>query len=272
MEGSQKGGNGAASQASLMTLKDKGIILHAKHAFMPNSLGYCGPDDRGVILQHLEESKGGEDLTSTLKEFEAAYPFLRLIARTTGKNPFDYAVPEAYWIGNSLLDRVPLADFHGFSHGELAGRDRQEVKRVFRTVGTSARPHHTFYVMNTYASSSVRDGPSLHNSSAKKISQLIDNCRISWGEVRGIGANTLQVAYRPVILEEGRLSLSEPRLKRVKYNREVTPFGGVKKGDIVSMHWDYACEVLTPRQFSNIRKYTDLDLESANRLLQSRLV
>ncbi|MGP8124775.1 MAG: DUF6390 family protein [Nitrososphaerales archaeon] len=248
-------------------MKEKGIILHAKHAFMPNSLGYCGPDDRGVILQHLEESKGGEDLTSTLKEFEAAYPFLRLIARATGRDAFDYEVPEAYWIGNSLLDRVPVPDFHSFSHRELIGRDEKEVKRVFKTVGTAARPHHTFYVMNTYASSSVSDGPSLSNANVKKIAQMIDSCRVSWGEVKGVGTKTLQVEYRPMVLEDDRLALSKPKLKKVSYNREVTPFGAVKKGDIVSLHWDYACEVLNRRQLFNIRKYTDFDIEAANKLL-----
>jgi len=250
-----------------MTLREKGIILHAKHAFMPNSLGYCGPDDRGVILQHLEKSKGGDDLTSTLKEFEAAYPFLKLIARTTGRDAFDYEVPEAYWIGNSLLDRVPVPDFHSFSHRELIGRDATEVKRVFNTVGTAALPHHTFYVMNTYASSSVSDGPSLSNSNAKKITQMIDSCRVSWGEVKGVGTKSLQVQNRPVVLEDGRLALSKPKLKKVSYNPEVKPFGTVRKGDIVSLHWDYACEVLNRRQLLNLRKYTALDIEAANKLL-----
>jgi hypothetical protein len=123
--------------------------------------------------------------------------------------------------------------------------------------------------MNTYASSSVSDGPSLSNTNVKKISQMIDNCRVSWGEVKGIGAKSLQVKYRPVILEDGLLNLSKPKLKKVRYNREVTPFSSVKKGDPVSLHWDYACEVLSSRQLVNIRKYTMLDIEAANLLLAS---
>jgi hypothetical protein len=247
-------------------LKDNGILLHAKHAFMPNSLGYCGPDDRGVILHHLESARGGEDLASTLKEFEAAYPFLRLIARTTGRDAFDYAVPEAYWIGNGLLDRVPVTDFHSFSHRELAKRDPAEVKRVFKAAGAAARPHHTFYVMNTFASSSVKGGPNVENAGARKMAQMIDSCRVSWGEVKEVGAKSLKVEYRPVVIEEGRLALAKPRLKRAIYNAEVAPFGAVKAGDHVSLHWDYACEVLSPRQLSNIRKYTTLDIGAANRL------
>ena len=248
-------------------MSDKGILLHAKHAFMPNNLGFCGPDDRGVILHHLEASRGGEALVSMLKEFEAAYPFLRLIAGTTGREAFDYAVPEAYWIGNGLLDKVPIPDFHRFSHRDLLGRDAKEVSRVFKAVGVAARPHHTFYVMNTYASSSVPDGANMSNSSAKKIGRMIDSCRISWGEVKEVGKKKLKVEYRPIVLEGRRIALANPTLRSVAYNPEVTPFGSIKEGDSVSLHWDYACEVLNARQLANIRKYTALDIRATNALL-----
>jgi Family of unknown function (DUF6390) len=251
-------------------MNERGLLFHAKHAFMPNNLGYCGPDDRGRILQALERSRGGEELVSTLKEFEAAYPFLKLIARSTGRGAFDYAVPEAYWIGNGLLDRVPVPEFYNFSHRELNGRDPRRVREVFSEVGARARPHHTFYVMSTYASSSVADGASVGNESAEKVSGLIDSCRISWGKVSSVGAREMQVEYRPVVLDEGRLKLSAPRLKKVSYNPEVSPFGSVRPGDAVSVHWDYACDVLTSRQLRNISKYTLMDLDSVNRLLAKR--
>ncbi len=252
-------------------MTEGGILLHAKHAFMPNTLGYCGPDDRGLILQHLEEATGGEDLASTLKGFEAAYPFLTLIARSTGRDPFDYAVPEAYWIGNDLLDSVPVPDFHEFSHKELTGRDPDEVKASFKAMGTAARPHHTLYVMSTYASLSVKGGQSLGNDDANRVAKTIDNCRISWGEVKKVGAKELEVEYRPLVLNDsGLMSLARPVVKKVKYNRDVTPFAGVKEGDRVSLHWDYACELLSSRQVANIRRYTQADIGAANLILSSR--
>ncbi len=250
-------------------MKDSGILLHAKHAYMPNSLGYCGPDDRGRILQHLEESKGGEDLASTLREFEAAYPFLRLIARSTGKKTFDYSVPEAYWIGNSLLDKVPTAEFYKFSHHELVGKDPAEVKRIFKALGGSARPHHTFYVMSTYATSSVADGPNLSADGRRKVQGLIDSCRISWGQVKEVGKRKLKVEYRPVVVEDDRLSLSKPVVRKVDYNPEVRSFAGVRPGDWVTLHWNYACEVVTPRQLRNLAKYTELDIRSTNEILKA---
>jgi len=251
-------------------MNDRGVLFHAKHAFMPNTLGYCGPDERDIIVRHLEGSSGGEDLESMLKRFEAAYPFLRLIARTTGRDPFDFAVPEAYWIGNGLLEKVNAPDFRDFSRMDLPGRDEQEVNRVFKALGPRARPHHTFYVMSTYATASVRDGPNLKNDSRDRIVTAMDSCRVSWGKVTRVGKEKLQVEYSPLVMDQGRLSLGKPKTKSVSYNSRVRPFEGVKLGDPVSIHWDYACDVLSPRQVRNIAKYTLLDIQSVNRLLAKR--
>jgi hypothetical protein len=251
-------------------MKESGVLLHAKHAYMPNRLGYCGPDDRGRILQYLEESKGGEDLVATLKGFEAAYPFLRLIAKSTGKDVFDYQVPEAYWIGNSLLDRVPTPDFYRFSHHELVGKDPREVKNMFKALGNAVRPHHSFYVMSTYATSSVADGPNLREDGRKKVQDLIDSCRISWGQVKEVSGGKLGVAYRPIIITENGLRLAKAMVKKVNYNPEVSSFAAVKPGDWVTLHWNYACEVVTARQLRNIEKYTELDIRSTNTLLRTQ--
>ena len=250
-------------------MKERGLVLHAKHAFMPNSLGYCGPDDRGRILQLLEGGRGGDPLLRTLKDFEAAYPFLRLIARNTGRKTFDFAVPEAYWIGNSLLDQVPHADFYAFSHRELKGKDPGKVKELFKGVNGQAPPHHTFYVLSTYAGSNVADGPNVSNEKEAKVAKLIDNCRISWAKVRRVGGKDLQVEHSPLVLKDGRLAFAKPELRRVRYNPEVSPFQKVRTGDMVSLHWDYACEVLTPRQTRNLQRYTAADMALVNSLLAS---
>ena len=250
-------------------MRESGLVLHAKHAFMPNSLGYCGPDDRGRILKLLEGGKGGDPLLNTLKDFEAAYPFLTLIARSTGRETFDFAVPEAYWIGNSLLDQVPHADFYSFSHRELRGKDPGKVKELFKGVHGQAPPHHTFYVLSTYAGSTVADGPNVSNEKGAKVAKLIDNCRISWARVREVSGKDLQVEHAPLVLEGGRLALARPELKRVRYNPDVSPFQKVRPGDMVSLHWDYACEVLTTRQTRNLQRYTAADMSLVNSLLAS---
>ena len=248
----------------------KGILFHAKHAFMPNTLGYCGPDERGLIKEGLEDGIPGDSVVRTLERFEAAYPFLKLIARNTGRQVFDYEVPEAYWIGNSLLDRIPPPDFYSFSHRELQGKDHAKVRDLFRELDGKATPHHSFYVMSTYAASSEADGANVDNESEKKIGTLIDNCRISWGNVVDVGREELKVSYRPLELSGRTLALAEPRLKKVRYNPLVKPFGSVRRGAVVSLHWGYACDVLTHAQELNIAKYTRSDLTQVNRYLATR--
>ncbi|MDE1857547.1 MAG: hypothetical protein KGI26_00570 [Thaumarchaeota archaeon] len=247
-------------------MKD-GILFHAKHAYMPNSLGYCGPDENGKILGHLEAGKGGEDLVRTLQGFEAAYPFLKLIARNSGREVFDYSVPEAYWIGNDLLGRVDPADFLRFSRGELKGNGMRNLEMSLKPLDGAGVPHHTLYVLGTYAGS-AGDGPSLGNGAAKKVARLMDDCRISWGTVRRADREELVVLHQPLALGDG-LSLGAPAEKKVRYDPRVEPFDRVKAGDVVSIHWNYACDVLSRRQARNIERYTALDLTLANRLISA---
>jgi len=250
-------------------LTKRGILFHAKHAYMPNVLGYCGPEERGRILNGIEGGDAGDALVTTLKEFEAAYPFLKLIARNNGREAFDYSVPEAYWIGNELLERVPVSDFHGFAQRELKGMGNDRTRSALKKVKGPALPHHSFYVMSTYALAGRGNGADLSNEASAKIAELVDNCRISWGKVVRVGADELRVELRPIVLDDGRLTLSRPVVRQVKYNPEVKPFGEVRPGDVVSVHWNYACDVLTPRQRENIQKYTNADIGLVNGLAES---
>jgi hypothetical protein len=250
-------------------MKEDGALFHAKHAFMPNSLGYCGPDENGTIREHLEEGRRGEELVDTLKEFEAAYPFLKLIARNTGREALDYAVPEAYWIGNSLLDSVQAADFYRFSQSELKGNGMMSLQNSFRDLDGMAVPHHTFYVMSTYVGRGG-DGPKPGTERPVKLEELINNCRISWGRVKEVKRSKLAVEYRPLRIGEEGFELGRPKKREVDYNPQVKPFGAVRAGDVVSMHWGYACDVLSKRQVSNIESYTTRDIGSINLLMKKR--
>jgi hypothetical protein len=98
----------------------------------------------------------------------------------------------------------------------------------------------------------------------KKVESLVDNCRISWGQVKRVGSKELDVTCRPVLVEDGKFCLSKPVVSRVCYDPEVRSFSKVKAGDWVTMHWGYACEVITQRQLRNIAKYTELDIIAAN--------
>lgn len=240
-----------------------GVLLHAKHALAPNSLGYCGPDEDGKILEHLRTSTADDGLVSVLARFEAAYPFVRMIADSTGRKPFDYSVTEAYWIGNSLLDRVQPSRFFEFAHQDLkspVGKD--DAKALFSQAGLVPRPHHSFYVMTLFGRS---DGP----SGGEKLTKLMDSCRISWGRVAEVREKELVVETPRLEAAGGELRLSRPATKVVRYDGSISPLSSLAEGDFVSLHWDTACEKLTNRQLRNIRAYTLFDISAANRFARA---
>jgi hypothetical protein len=242
----------------------EGELLHAKHALQPNSLGYCGPDENATILDHLHSSSVSEDLTTMLTKFEAAYPFVRMIAKSTGRSPFDKEVTEAYWIGNSLLDRVEPSDFYQFTHQGLGKRMKKpEAKKIFREVGGLAKPHHTFYVLGMYSRSNIK------TANQSKLLELMDSCRVSWGRVLDIKRDTLVVARSPLSLVEDRLALTRAEKKEVRFDPQIPPFSSIRKGDYVSLHWNFASERLSAVQLRNLRSYTAKDIEATNRIVAS---
>lgn len=254
--------------------KQAGELLHTKHAFPPNSLGYCGPDVRGRILDYLHNHSDGESLLPVLTKFEAAYPFVRMIAKSTGKSPFDYKVTEAYWLGNSLLNRVEPVEFYEFAHQDLApsrktvgkkdGLRKEEAKSLFRELGFNAKPHHTFYVLGMYARSSDKSG------TEEKLLELMDSCRISWGRVSEVKRETLVVERPSLTLTRDRISLTRPNKKEITYDPEIHPFSNIHIGDWVSIHWNFASEKLLPYQLKNLKQFTALDIEATNRLVASQ--
>ncbi len=245
-----------------------GVLLHAKHAYMPNNLGYCGPDDRGKILQAIHESAVDERLLGVLKNFEAAYPFIHLIGKSTARDPFDYSVTEAYWIGNRLLHDVSPTEFYEFTHRGLQTKMRSdESRKIFSELNSQAIPHHSFYVLSIWSRSErALNHPQMDSRTSRSLEQLMDNCRISWGRVIEAKGRTLKVQHSPLKISDGKLALSSPVIKKIEYDAEVPSFRNLKAGDHVSIHWNFACEVLTPQQLNNIKKYTLSDVRAANRL------
>jgi len=235
---------------------------------MPNKLGYCGPDDRGKILQCLQESVVDGKLISTLKNFEAAYPFIKLIGKSTGREPFDYRVAEAYWIGNELLNRVPPDQFYKFALNDLGKKNHAEIKNLFLSLQHRALPHHTFYVLNT-AMSVLSDHHHAAGAGPEKLAETIDNCRISWGRVVKVQKDRLVVKYRPFGVRDGKIKFKPYALKKVEYDQELPPFDKILPGTPVSMHWNFACDVLTETQLRNIEAYTKGDVNSTNLYLDA---
>jgi hypothetical protein len=241
-----------------------GALTFGRYAFPPNQLGYCGPDDNAALFQYVAERTADQGLVELERRFEGAYPYLCLIAQANGiADPFDEQVVDAYWIGNSLLDGVEPKALHDSMKDRFGARmSVGDMKWLMTKIG-AARPHHNFHVFDIY----VRTGL-MRDDTARVAVSAMDSCRISWGSVIGVEGAELVVERAELVYTSGKLSLTEPSATRVTRQRNGLGFvDDVKPGDIVSIHWSWACDRLTPGGLARLRRATDSCLALANQTI-----
>ena len=236
-----------------------GPQLFAHYSFMPNRLTYCGGEDSQALFDYVvaEASDGG--LVQLLKNFAGALPYMRLIARCNLiPDPFDLRVVEAYWIGNDLLQGVEARSMYEDLRQRFSPHlNARNLDLVLGKAPQGARPHHSFHVIEVCP----RDGwpHSLH---------FMDNCRISWGRVASVDGGTLTAEVPPLVLRGNSLALGDPVLRVI--NRQLDGQGfvdEVQPGDWISIHWNWACQILKPKQASNLEKWTRYHIHLANQTL-----
>lgn len=247
-----------------------GAILSARHSFMPNRLGYCGPDENEILFEACVKNKPNKQLIAALKGFQGAYPYLKFIAESQGiQDPFDYRVVEAYWIGNDILQRISPAAFYDHLKERLKSKfPKEHVRKLFEAQPYAPFPHHALHVFNAFSTmGTVPDYFANASGPDDKVGRLMDKCRISWGKVIGSENGVLTVEYEPVLRHEGKLELGHLTKTSVTAEVQGRSFvNGVKPGDWVSFHWGFACAILTPSQVANLRKYTLADMALANKV------
>ena len=238
-----------------------GTTRFVRYAFMPNRLQYCGGDDNRTILDYAVADVREAPLVGMLRKFTGAVPYLALIARRNGiADPFDERVVEAYWIGNDLLEHVEARELYDHLHARY-GRElsKRTMERVAAKAPAGARPHHSFHVFDVWRQT---------ERGSNEVLATIDSCRISWGTVKAIEPLELVVERRPVVLRDGRLALGEAQTERVTRMLEGGGFvDQVAVGEVISIHWSWACEVLSARQQRALERYTQLHLGLANQTL-----
>jgi hypothetical protein len=242
-----------------------GPVLFARYAFAPNRLGYCGPDAADELIG--EATVGGDDraLRELARGFDGAWPYLELIARSTGiGDPLDRRVVEAYWLGSPLLDQVPAADFATSLAVRFRPRLRPDGWRwLAATPGAGAAPIHAFHVLDVFPRVGL-----LRSGSTDRALETMDACRIRWGRVLERDGDALVVNVVPLELVEGRLQLGAARPERIEAPRDGGGFvADVAPGDVLSVHWSFACDRLEPAQLERLVGWTRRQITVANRAI-----
>jgi hypothetical protein len=235
-----------------------GTALFCRFAFPPNSLGYCGPSDPGLLKELVTGGDAArEEVTHVIPAFAGAWPYLELIASCTGRDPLHPAVVEAYWLGNTLLEEVDLLRMGNSVDERFRGRAGWDWQSVTDALNAGGKPTHSFHVFCIYPWVGL-----LQSGIVEQALDVLDRCRIRWGEVKGRVGDRLLVDSQLLAWDGARLGLSPGRLESV-----LPPVddGRIEVGDLVAMHWDYACQKITPQQYRTLRRYHDLHLAFANR-------
>lgn len=226
--------------------------MAAIYGLMPHEMGFCGPQEKktSVLLNYVRDGQGKEkELREILSQFKRAYAFYRLIAQKNKiKDPFDIRVVEAYWLGNELLKKVDFASLSQMMLEEfpsILGIAPKAIGKSLSKISKIALPHHSFLVL----------------FSSNRLSDSLDPCLVGWGTVKEIDKKLLVDAL--CVSHKNGLGLDKSVEKIISWREELLP--RLRVGDIISFHWNFACQILTTAQVKNLEKYTRQNLAAFNK-------
>lgn len=153
------------------------------------------------------------DIEQRARQFDGAWVYLEFLAEMLGTpDPLAPEVVESYWIGSDRLEQIPPADLVR----RLKERFADQAGGTWRDSAGRARAHHSYQVFEVYPwAAMLRAG--LPPGPAVSV---LDRCRVRTGVVTGVDGQTLMVA--PAV------------------------------GDVVALHWDWVCDILTLEQATRI--------------------
>ncbi len=243
---------------------DPGVVpgptMFARYAYPPNERGSCGPPQHRTLFEYGVAAEVDPGLEQLARQFAGAWPYLEFIAGVSGvHDPLDHRVVEAYWLGNGLLDRIDMTTFGN----ALMDRFRRQMGRSWthlaQAIPVGVVPTHSFHVFHVYPWVGL-----LGNGRGEPL-EVLQRCRIRWGQVLAVHGDQVLVRSRPLVYDGQRLDLGEPEVESATAGLEgVGPASGLQPGEWVGLHWGWVCDRLTQRQLVDLRRFTLRHLAIAN--------
>ncbi|MEW6295526.1 MAG: DUF6390 family protein [Candidatus Diapherotrites archaeon] len=239
--------------------KMSGLELFARFALMPNKLNLCGPKDFHqkfydfIAGRHKDES----EIRYGIRQFEVAFPYLKLIAQKNYvEDLIDFSVVEAYFIGNSLLNKCNGSDIRKLIQENFAGWYKlspEIAQKIALGVPNSAVPHHSFHVLNIAAMTEL----------SKATVDFMDKDRVCWGTLKEFSDESALIEFRPIVSLNKKLFLGPLIEKEIEFHKEFFP--KTKIGATIAFHWDFAVLELSRDQQKSLSFYTQQALDFANK-------
>lgn len=247
----------------------QGIRIAALYGFYPHRLGFCGLQENSTketLLDYLSGEKISEQkIRKILETFKGSFSYYKLIAKSNGiKDPFDEKVVKAYWLGNQLLEKVPIDSLKKMIIKEFTAPgflSKEIAEKKASRIPLNSRAHHSFHVLviGSVSGRIVLEG------------KLLDFCRIGWGKVmrykKGETENTNKVIveYQSLRKRKRKYFLGKPIHKIVFWDKKFIP--KIKTGDIVAIHWNYIIQTLNVKDLVNLKNYTQITIDSLDKVV-----
>lgn len=235
-------------------------LRFAPYRSSPDAMEYNGGPESLRQLQYLAADEKDRDLTELILQFQSAYPYLYQISSAAGiRQSIDSRVLEAYWIGNELLKISGNLELSQAQEKKALSRITDRLQRfVTAKRAALALPNHSFHIFDVLG----RAGSMVDNI------EVLDQCRISWGAVISVEADTARVVTRSLQLTDRTISLADPKILTANWRSN----GGhcmkdIKSGDVVTLHWNWICEVISPSHARVLERATQRHITLANQTL-----
>lgn len=241
--------------------KVPGPLLFARYAYPPNSLGYCGPGDHRALLEYAVAGVVDPGLIELESAFAGAWPYLQLIAASSGgADPLAADAVEAYWIGNRLLDRIDPRWLAASIDDRFAARLGTARSTLAALTAAGGVPHHSFHVL------AVSPWIGLLRAGFTEGSLLtMDRCRIRPGVVTSLDNGTALVDTDRLTWDGERLALTPGAAEVVQAATDGYRLAtDLAPGDTVALHWDWVCDRLTSAQATTLQRLTRRSLAVVN--------
>ena len=119
-------------------------------------------------------------------------------------------------------------------------------------VAAGAAPHHTFHVFAVYPWLGL-----LRTGVVDEPLRVLDLCRTTPALVGSVGDDSLHVSLRPLTWSGRRLERGPWTTREVRWRQDgLAMLTAPSPGDWVSLHWDVACDRLTPQAAATLDRAT----------------
>ena len=240
-----------------------GSVTFARFAYPPNALGYCGGPDPDSLLQAAASGTALSELSVRAARFAGAWPYLDVIASSNGiSDPLDRRVVDAYWIGNSLLERVPASTLVPRLQESFDGRTGGDLTSATKAALLGGTAHHSFHVFAVYPWLAM-----LRAGVEGTPLEVLDRCRVRCATVLSLDGDLVTVRDRTLRVD-GQLLVEGPeRVEQARRSLDGVGFSeDLEPGDHVALHWDWVCQRLTPGALRRLRFWTGAMLRVVNAL------